>query len=593
MSRFHLLAGLGGAVLLGAFAMTAPPFWITLANNIGLSTLVVLGLVLLTGVGGMTSFGQAAFVGIGAYTTAWLTTVPGFSPLVTLPAVIAVTGLCAVVIGLVTVRLPGHYLPLATIATGISLYYLFGKLDALGRYDGISGIPPLVIAGWSFADPRMMFAVVWVFVALAYLATAGLLDSRVGRAIRALRGGRTAAESFGIDQPRIKLIVFVYAGLLAGVSGWLYALLQRSVNPTPFGLGAGIQYLFMAVLGGPGQIWGALVGATGVELLEDVLRRVTPSLVGKDLQLEALAFGVLVILVLHRAPDGIWPWVATLWFRYRKPVQCRPTASEPLAPRPRRIEAPRTGPILEVEEATKRFGGLTAVNKVSFTVGAGEIVALIGPNGAGKSTTFNLITGALELSAGRIVFDGRPVDDLSPRRAAALGMARTFQHVKVVPDMSVVDNVAIGAHGRGTAGTVSCMVHLERAEEARILAEAARQAERVGLADELFKPAGSLALGLQRLVEVARALAADPKLILLDEPAAGLRHFEKKALAELLVKLRDEGMSVLLVEHDMGFVMGLADRIVVLNFGTHIAEGTPAEIRTHPAVVEAYLGGEG
>jgi ABC-type branched-subunit amino acid transport system ATPase component len=217
-------------------------------------------------------------------------------------------------------------------------------------------------------------------------------------------------------------------------------------------------------------------------------------------------------------------------------------------------------------------------------------VALIGPNGAGKSTTFNLITGVLTSSGGKISLLGKSIDNAPPQEVVKLGVARTFQHVKLVPDMTVLENVAIGAHLRGHAGAIASMLRLDRADEAGLLAEAARQIERVGLGEQMDQLAGSLSLGQQRIVEIARALCVDPILLLLDEPAAGLRHMEKQRLATLLRQLRDGGMSVLLVEHDMGFVMDLADRVVVLDFGTRIAEGTPDRIKNNPDVIKAYLG---
>ncbi len=233
---------------------------------------------------------------------------------------------------------------------------------------------------------------------------------------------------------------------------------------------------------------------------------------------------------------------------------------------------------------------MVAVNNVSFDVQAREIVALIGPNGAGKSTTFNLITGVLSATSGSVSVLGKKVDNAPPQEIVKLGICRTFQHVKLVPDMTVLENVAIGAHLRGESGAIASMLRLDRADEAKLLAEAARQIERVGLADQMHQLAGSLSLGQQRIVEIARALCVDPMLLLLDEPAAGLRRMEKQRLAALLRELRDGGMSVLLVEHDMGFVMNLADRIVVLDFGTKIAEGTPATIKSNPEVIKAYLG---
>jgi ABC-type branched-subunit amino acid transport system ATPase component len=246
--------------------------------------------------------------------------------------------------------------------------------------------------------------------------------------------------------------------------------------------------------------------------------------------------------------------------------------------------------LLQVEDARKQFGGVVAVNDVSFDVQAREIVALIGPNGAGKSTTFNLITGVLTATGGSISVLGRKLHNAPPQEVVKLGISRTFQHVKLVPDMTVLENVAIGAHLRGQASALASMFRLDRSDEAKLLAEAARQIERVGLSDQIDQLAGSLSLGQQRIVEIARALCVDPMLLLLDEPAAGLRHMEKQRLAALLRQLRDGGMSVLLVEHDMGFVMDLADRVVVLDFGTKIAEGTPDAIKTDPEVIRAYLG---
>jgi branched-chain amino acid transport system permease protein len=563
-----------------------PPFWIVLLDNIGLSALVAMGLVLLTGVGGLTSFGQAAFCGFGAYTTAVLTTAYGLSPWLALPLSLLVSGIAAVVLGLITVRLSGHYLPLGTIAWGIGLFYLFSKLEFLGRNDGISGVPPLSIGSLKMIDPGTIYFAIWIAVLISALLTVNLLDSRTGRAIRALRRGHIAAEAFGVHAPRAKLLVFIYAAVLAGLSGWLYAHLQRAVNPTPFGVQTGIEYLFVAVVGGAGYVWGGVLGAAIVVILKEILQSYLPYLFHGEGQLETIVFGILLVMLLQLAPTGVWPWLmARVPFKLSRK---RPDTSLTLAARPRSAGTPAA--LLQIDNARKQFGGVVAVNDVSFDVQAREIVALIGPNGAGKSTTFNLVTGVLASSGGKISVLGKNINNAPPQEVVKLGVARTFQHVKLVPDMSVLENVAIGAHLRGHAGAVSSMFRFDRSDEAKLLAEAARQIERVGLSDQIDQLAGSLSLGQQRIVEIARALCVDPILMLLDEPAAGLRHMEKQQLAALLRQLRDGGMSVLLVEHDMGFVMDLADRIVVLDFGTKIAEGTPAAIKINPDVIKAYLG---
>ena len=564
-----------------------PPFWIVLLDNIGLAALVAMGLVLLTGVGGLTSFGQAAFCGFGAYTTAVLSTSYGLSPWLTLPLSLLVSGIAAVILGIITVRLSGHYLPLGTLAWGLGLFYLFSKLEFLGRNDGISAIPPLEIGGLRMLDPGSIYYVIWIAVILAALLTTNLLDSRTGRAIRALRRGHVAAEAFGVQTARAKLLVFIYAAVLAGLSGWLYAHFQRATNPTPFGAQASIEYLFIAVVGGAGYVWGGVLGAAVVVILKEVLQSYLPMIFGGQGQLEIIVFGIVLVALLHLAPAGIWPWLTGLLPFKRKAL--RPDMSATLPARP--VSAATSSDVLlTLDGARKQFGSVVAVNDVSFTVNAKEIVALIGPNGAGKSTTFNLITRVLSSTAGRITVCGTDVDGTTPQQIAKLGVARTFQHVKLVPDMTVLENVAMGAHLRGNAGAVSSMLRLDRADEARLLSEAARQIARVGLSDQIDQLAGSLSLGQQRIVEIARALCVDPVLLLLDEPAAGLRHMEKQQLAALLRQLRDGGMSVLLVEHDMGFVMDLADRIVVLDFGTKIAEGTPDAIKTNPDVIRAYLG---
>ena len=395
------------------------------------------------------------------------------------------------------------------------------------------------------------------------------------------------AEAMGISTLRYKLVVFVLAAVLAAVAGWLFAYFQRSVSPSPFGINKGIEYLFMAVLGGVGHVWGAFLGSAVVRLVEDELQVLLPQLLGTGGNFETIVFGIVLVVVLKFAPEGLWSFVGR-WL----PAAPRVRDWQGAVALPRRVR-PATGErLLEVAAVRKQFGGLVAVNDVSFGVDAGDIVALIGPNGAGKSTTFNLITGVLALSGGAVRWRGKDIGGKPSRAIARLGISRTFQHVKLVPEMTVLENVALGGYGRTTSGVLRAMLRLDRAEERQLFAEAEAQLARIGLAEQMHELAGNLALGPQRLVEIARALATDPALLLLDEPAAGLRHHEKQALAAVLRQLKAEGMSLLLVEHDMDFVMGLADRIVVMEFGTWLMEGSPAEVQASPAVRAAYLGTE-
>ena len=599
MKRHHIAAA-GGLALLLILPLLSSTFYIALFNNIGMYALATLGVVLLTGVAGMTSFGQAAFVGLSAYTTAALIGPSVFNfgaspgaPWLALGLGLLITLVTAFVLGLLTLKLSGHYLPLGTIAWGMALYSLFGTLEVLGGHTGIADLPPLRIAGFVFGDGPRMYYLIWGTVLLAIVFLRNLLQSRTGRAIRALRGGQEMATSMGVDVFRTKMIVFLIAAGLAGISGWLYAYTQRFVSPGPFNVQAGIDYLFMALLGGIGSLWGALIGASVVVLLREWLQDVLPALLGKTGNFESIIFGLLIVWVMQRWPVGIlgavWT-IAARRFKLKERSQARlpAGAAAPLSKRERMHPGER---VLDVRGVTKRFGGLVANSDISLHVDAGEILAVIGPNGAGKSTLFNLISGVMTPNAGDVIFLGHRTNGQSPRLLARQGMARTFQHVKLLPEMTVLENAALGAHLRGHKGVFASALHWDGEDESRLLHEARVQLQRVGLGDLLDRSAGSLALGQQRILEIARALCADPRLLLLDEPAAGLRHKEKEALGELIRKLRTEGVSVLLVEHDMDFVMGLVDRVVVMEFGLKIAEGLPDDIQSNQAVLKAYLGG--
>ncbi|HEV2575038.1 MAG TPA: branched-chain amino acid ABC transporter ATP-binding protein/permease [Beijerinckiaceae bacterium] len=583
-SQIHLIGALA-VICLAVAPYVLGSFSITLLNYIGIYALVAIGLALLTGVGGIVSFGQAAFVGVSAYASAWLSTTGGYSPWLGLILGAVLTCGIAAFLGFVTLRLKGHFLSLSTIAWGLAIAYMFGNIEGLGNYNGIASIPPISFGSIELIRSTQIYYLIWAIVIIAVLLAYNLLNSRVGRAMRTLRGGDTLVESLGINAFWIKLASFIIAALLAAVSGWLYAHMSRFVSPTPFEAGMGIEYLMMAMIGGAGSIIGGIVGAAIVTVLKNSIQDYLPLIAkGASGQLEIVAFSALFILFLQRARQGIVPYVAKF---LPEPAHEPPPPAEPL---PRRTQPPPGQTILKVDSAVRRFGGLIAVNEVSFEVRSGEILGLIGPNGAGKSTMFNLITGALKLSGGGVAFEGASVADKRQYQIARAGIARTFQHVKLRPRMTLIDNVLLGTYPRTKTGFWRGALRLNKDEEASAYQEALAQLKRVGLGDKPYELAGNLPLGSQRVLEIARALAADPVLLVLDEPAAGLRRQEKLQLAELLRSLRSNHLTILLVEHDMDFVMGLVDRIVVMDFGSKLCEGEPKEIRSDARVQEAYLG---
>lgn len=587
------------AAVVGIVPWVLSPAHQSTLNFVGIYSLVTLGILLLTGIAGATSFGQAAFVGLGAYVSAALTT-GAFGvvvdPWISLIAAVVATAAAAYAIGYFTLGLSGHYLPVSTIAWGISIFYLFGTLDSLGGQTGIGNIPAIGMFGWKLEQAVHMHFLIWSTFAWAGWCCGNLLNSRQGRAMRALKSGAVMPESLGVDTRRLRTLVFVLAGVLGGTAGWLYAHVQRFVNPSPFSPYASIEFLFMAVIGGAGHLVGAVLGTGLVMVGKEFLQELMPWLTGRSGSLELAVFGVLVVLLMHRAPSGLTGLrrlrallapIAPVAHAKASPMKPNEISVSPLPSRHLPLES---GVVLSLRGVTRSFGGLVANNNIGFDVYGHEIVAVIGPNGAGKSTLFNLISGVDHADKGEIVLCGQNVERASSRRIAEMGLARTFQHVHLMPSRSVLENVALGAHLRGRKGIGAAMLRLHRHEEQQLLAEARYQIDRCGLGAYADEEAGSLSLGQQRLIEVARALAADPTVLLLDEPAAGLRHLEKSALADVLRSLKKQGLSIVLVEHDMDLVMDLADRIVVMEFGQKIAEGTPSAIQSDARVVAAYLG---
>lgn len=572
---------LASGVLLLFLPWVIPNFYVGIYAFAGISALVAIGLTLLLQAGQI-SLGQGAFMGLGAYGSALLSRAYGFDTVLTLAASVCATSLVAAFIGFVTLRLRGHYLPLATLAYGIAFVSAFiAWHDVTGGASGLDKIPPLSLFGASLRDDRFYAQLVWIVVLLSVVGLSRLRSSRTGRAIATLEAHDGLARSFGIDTTTLRVQVFVFSAALAALAGGLYVHMLRFVSPSPFGLMTSFKLLIMAVVGGPASAAGGILGALTLEsaqwALQDVLARW-----GASGNLEVIVFGVLLVVMLLKWPSGLWPAVEKLLPK----ANSRTRGNVGL---PRQTYARSAEPtLLRLEDVGMRFGGLHALTGVDISLKRGEFVGLIGPNGAGKTTLFSIISGLLQPTRGRVYFNGKPLE--RSHTIVRHGMARTFQHVQLVPEMSVIENVALGAYWRTRAGFIRGFLGLDEGENRLALASAHQALERVGLAEEAETRTADLPLGKQRIVEIARALLADPQLLLLDEPAAGLRFSEKLFLVRILRQLHAEGATILLVEHDMELVMGCVERLIVLDYGKVIAEGPPATVKAMPNVIAAYLG---
>jgi ABC-type branched-subunit amino acid transport system ATPase component/ABC-type branched-subunit amino acid transport system permease subunit len=570
-------------------------YWSAVIVMAGIYMLLAMGLNVVVGYAGLLDLGYAGFWGVGAYTTAIVTGSAPFSPVdlsiwAAIPIAIGATVASGVLLGLVTLRIRGDYLAIVTLGFGEIVRIIANTWDSVTNGPaGITNIPHPELLGYSFGlDPRPYVVLTWVFLGLLYWMISSLWRSRIGRAWYATRQDENAAEILGIPTFRMKLLAFALGASTAGFAGVLYSSYVGYIAPTNFSLLTAIMIMAAVVLGGMSNSKGAMMGAVAIVFLPEIFRDFE--------QARFLVFGLMLMVVMTVRPAGLFPLRPK---RYR--VQPSPDVSLPISQPPANPGfipptagpgSPPRQPILECNGVVKRFGGLTAIKGVSFSVVEGSIFAVIGPNGAGKSTLFNQISGALPLDEGHIRFDGRSLENLAPHKIADRGIARTFQLIRIFPAVTVMENVLVGADLRHRATAFELAIGTPGAHrtENASLALASQVLRFCGIEHLASELAGSLSYGDQRRVEIARALASLPRLLLLDEPAAGMNPTERRQLIELVRRIKQAGVTVLIIEHDVNLIMGISDEVLVLDHGVAISRGTPEEVQRDPAVIKAYLG---
>ncbi|HWZ70361.1 MAG TPA: branched-chain amino acid ABC transporter ATP-binding protein/permease [Casimicrobiaceae bacterium] len=533
--------------------------------------IAVFGLTVVLGLCGQINLAQAAFFGFGAYAVGLGTADLHLNFWVALAIGAGVALVMGAFLGMTTLRLGGHYLAMVTISfQQIVTLIMVNWIPVTHGPDGIGKI-----------QRPAMFESTHAFLGLCVFAMAvigyivwRLPQTPLGRSMRAVRDNELAAGVAGINVYRVKVAAFALSAVLGGIGGGFFAGGFAYVSPDQFSFGESIVFITMTLLGGVSSPVGALIGTALLIVLPESLRFLK-SVPGLYLAI----YGLSIILIIRYMPDGIWGFVQNRVRRWFAPAAFTDAAAE-LTLAPAKTDAPMA---LEIQGLSKHFGGLKAVDDVSFSVRRGDVHALIGPNGSGKTTTLNVLSGIYAATAGRVVLSGRDVSLLPPYARTAAGMGRTFQNIRLFRSMTALENVIIGAEHPGNDIGDGRAALVERARAALAF---------VGLEARAQELVTAFSYGHQRLIEIARALAGNPTLLLLDEPAAGLNPTEKQGLRDLLKRIASKGLTILIIDHDMTLVTEVAERITVLNFGRHIADGVAADVLRQPDVIAAYLGSE-
>ncbi|CAN7207959.1 branched-chain amino acid ABC transporter ATP-binding protein/permease [Bosea sp. LjRoot90] len=584
-----LAHAIGVAVLVAAFALVPylgfNDFYLQILFTIGVNYLAAAGLNVLVGYAGQKSLGHAGLFAVGAYTAAIANIEWGLSPWLSLVLACGFGAVFGLVIAMPSVRVSGPSLAMVTIGFGIVVEKIATEwTDVFKGQAGFYGINPPSLAGTSFTNLHWVWFVGALCIA-THLMLRSLLAGRYGRAFLAVQMAEPAAQSVGISVVRAKTLAFVISAVTCALAGAVVAQQNQYFNSDFITFNLSIFLLVVVIFGGSGSLYGPFFGAVILTLLDAWLAR-WPAL-------QHFTYGALLLFSLYLMPNGIAGAVSGLAARLRQAAPALPGVAGHSA-LSAASAAPAGGEILIVKDLYKAYGGIVPVRNVSFAITAGKVHALIGPNGAGKTTLLNLLSGHVAPDGGSIRFEGRETVGLPAHRVAALGIARTFQNLKLFGELSALDNVLLGAHRHVETGFAASLLGLpsSRRAEATARADALALLADLGLGERSYEPAKSLPYGLQRRLEIARALASQPKLLLLDEPAAGLNPQETHELGEVIRRIQQAGVTVLLIEHHMDLVMGISQHVLVLDYGALIAEGRPEAIRRDPKVITAYLGAE-